>query len=130
MPQLWTETFVSQYFWFMVILITLYYIIATKIIPIVANVIKIRQVTEITKAETEVITNEKTIELFNSNSKSENLINLIMPNWETIQNEWLTTMPENNNIYWVETAISEETKEELEIQEENDLTLEEFLKSE
>lgn len=43
MPQLWTETMVSQYFWLITILFTLYIIVATKIIPQIAYAMKSRQ---------------------------------------------------------------------------------------
>lgn len=43
MPQLWTETFVTQYFWLVAILLGFYFIASTKIIPQIANTLKIRR---------------------------------------------------------------------------------------
>ena len=40
MPQLWTETFISQYFWLLLILLTFYYFMATKVIPVIADAMK------------------------------------------------------------------------------------------
>jgi len=46
MPQLATETIVTQYFWLIVILFGFYYIAVTKVIPHIANAFKIRRVLE------------------------------------------------------------------------------------
>ncbi len=43
MPQLWTETMVSQYFWLVTIFFILYIINATRIIPQIAYAIKSRR---------------------------------------------------------------------------------------
>ena len=43
MPQLWTETMVSQYFWLTFIFFTLYIINATRIIPQIAFALKSRR---------------------------------------------------------------------------------------
>jgi hypothetical protein len=42
MPQLAIETFVSQYFWFIVILVTFYFIAITQVIPRIAEIFKTR----------------------------------------------------------------------------------------
>ena len=42
MPQLCFETFVSQYFWLVLTLFTLYYIIVTKLLPLISNSFKAR----------------------------------------------------------------------------------------
>jgi len=47
MPQLWTETFVTQYFWLVVIILGFYYIAITEIIPQIAFTLKIRKELEI-----------------------------------------------------------------------------------
>ena len=129
MPQLWTETFVTQYFWFIFILLVFYFFIATKFIPNVANTLKARQINENTEIKSENVTNTKTSDLFNQNIKQEHNILLSLPNWETIQNEWLLTKPEENNQYWIESTLTNESKEQLNIVEEEELSLEEFLKS-
>jgi len=51
MPQLWIETFVSQYFWLLAILLTFYVFISTKVIPTISNTLKLRQVTETNENE-------------------------------------------------------------------------------
>jgi len=43
MPQLWTETFVTQYFWLVVILFGFYYLAVTEIIPQIAFTLKTRK---------------------------------------------------------------------------------------
>lgn len=43
MPQLWTETIVTQYFWLFVILFAFYYLAVTIYIPQIANTIKARK---------------------------------------------------------------------------------------
>lgn len=132
MPQLWTETYVAQYIWFIIILLIFYFFVATKVIPSIANAIKIRQVSETTEKQLEVTQDTTTniINLFNNNSKQEHSLNQNMPNWDIIQNEWLLTTPENNNIYWIETTISEDSKQQLITEEDSELSLEEFLKHE
>jgi hypothetical protein len=43
MPQLWTETAVSQYFWLVAIFFTLYIITATQILPQISYAMKSRK---------------------------------------------------------------------------------------
>lgn len=43
MPQLKIETFVTQYFWLIVILLGFYYVLVTVIIPRISEVIKTRK---------------------------------------------------------------------------------------
>ena len=43
MPQLWIETWVSQYFWLLVILFLLHYYMANIAIPAIATLFKIRK---------------------------------------------------------------------------------------
>ena len=132
MPQLWTETFISQYFWLLFILLTFYYFIATKVIPIIAEALKARQITDSTEKLLEKISfiNDKSIKLFNLTSKQDYEIKLLTPNWEIIQTEWLSTNPENDNLYWIETKLTEEGKLQLETEEDSELTLDEFLQTE
>lgn len=132
MPQLWTETFVSQYFWLLLILLTFYYFIATKVIPTIADAIKARQIADTTEKKVETIdfVNDKSISLFNLTSKQDYVVPLTTTNWDVIQTEWLSTNPENDNIYWIDTNLSEESKVQLEIEEDSELTLEEFLQTE
>lgn len=46
MPQLWTETIVTQYFWLVVILFGFYYIAVTQLIPQIAYTLKTRKALE------------------------------------------------------------------------------------
>ena len=132
MPQLWTETFISQYFWLLLILLTFYYFMATKVIPVIADAMKARQITDTTEKNIETVdfVNDKSISLFNLTSKQDYEIKLTAPNWDIIQTEWLSTNPENDNIYWIDTNLSEESKIQLDIEEDSELTLEEFLQTE
>lgn len=127
MPQLWIETFVSQYFWLLTILFTFYYFIATKVIPTIANSIKARQTTDSLETKTEETSdiNNKTNNLFMVNNKLNIALSTI--NLDLVQNEWLATSPETNNTYWTEINLISSLSNEIE--EENE-TLEEFLKSE
>lgn len=43
MPQLWIETWVSQYFWLLVILVLFHIYMVNKVIPAIATIIKIRK---------------------------------------------------------------------------------------
>jgi hypothetical protein len=45
MPQLSIETFVTQYFWLVVLMLVLYYINVTIIIPRISLIIKSREIT-------------------------------------------------------------------------------------
>jgi len=132
MPQLWIETFVSQYFWLLLILFTFYYFITTKVIPTISETIKTRQISENKelKLDTNLIIDDKATNLFNTNSKYDHNIQLITSNFDEIQEEWLSTSPEMDNTYWIDTNISEEGQEQLNIEEINELSLEDFIKSE
>jgi predicted hydrolase (HD superfamily) len=46
MPQLTFETFISQYFWLLVIIGVIYYLLVTKFLPSISEVIKARKVLE------------------------------------------------------------------------------------
>lgn len=132
MPQLWTETFVSQYFWLMLILLTFYFFISTKVIPTISDAIKARQITEVTEKSIDNFTfvNDKSINLFNITTKQTLNTIILTTNWDNVQLEWLSTNPENNPSYSIETILTEESKNQLEYEEEIELTLEEFIQSE
>lgn len=51
MPQLWTETYVSQYFWLIIILGTFNYFFVNKIVPAIARNIKARKKTGVITLE-------------------------------------------------------------------------------
>lgn len=129
MPQLWTETFVTQYFWLLAILFTFYFFIATKVIPTIAEAIKARQLTEETTKVQEEKAEDKALNIFSSLSTSE--INKgAQFNWDSIQAEWLTTTPEENREYWVNSTMSEEALLYASFEETTEETLENFLKEE
>ena len=64
MPQLWTETFVTQYFWLVVIILGFYYIAITEIIPQIAFTLKIRKELEVSSNNTKL--NKDSLTSFNS----------------------------------------------------------------
>lgn len=75
MPQLSIETFVSQYFWFIVILLAFYYFAITKVIPKLSIIIKTRNKTSQISQDNTVVTSidsskANTVYL-NSNCKKE-----------------------------------------------------------
>lgn len=43
MPQLWIETWVTQYFWLLVILFFFHFFMVNKVIPSIASILKIRK---------------------------------------------------------------------------------------
>lgn len=43
MPQLWIETWVSQYFWLLVVLVFFHYFMVNNVIPTIATIFKIRK---------------------------------------------------------------------------------------
>ena len=47
MPQLSIETFVSQYFWLVLIFFTLYFLMVTKFIPLISETLKARNTLDI-----------------------------------------------------------------------------------
>jgi len=129
MPQLWTETFVSQYFWLLVILFSFYYFISSKVIPTISETLKARQIVE-NKETIETVQNESTnTEIFSIN-KTNIFVTESTVSLENTQQEWLQSKPEDNNAYWIDSSITSETVSTLEDTDENDQTLEEFLKSE
>jgi len=130
MPQLWIETFVTQYFWLLLILFSFYYFITTQVIPVISETIKARQISDNKDIKTEEIINEKAINLFNNSSKSNIKTDLIVTNWDSVQNDWLSTSPELDTSFITDVQLSEETRLLLNEIEENEITLEEFLNSE
>lgn len=43
MPQLWIETWVTQYFWLLVVLFFFHFFMVNKVIPSIASILKIRK---------------------------------------------------------------------------------------
>lgn len=43
MPQLWIETWVTQYFWLLVIMFFFHFYMVNKVIPSIATILKIRK---------------------------------------------------------------------------------------
>jgi len=130
MPQLWIETFVTQYFWLLLILFSFYYFITTQVIPNISETIKARQISDNKDIKIEEVANEKAINLFNNSSKSNLKTDLVITNWDSVQNDWLSTSPELDASFITDIQLSEETRLLLNEIEENEITLEEFLNSE
>ena len=51
MPQLWVETYVSQFFWLLVILFSFHYFITIFVLPKIAAALKIRKKAEVSESE-------------------------------------------------------------------------------
>lgn len=62
MPQLAIETFVSQYFWLLVFLITFHYITSNVVIPNVVTTLRARKVSASESSETEASESESLVE--------------------------------------------------------------------
>ena len=77
MPQLSIETFVSQYFWFIVILLAFYYFAITKVIPKLSIILKTRNKTSLISQDNSVVSSidsSKASTVFlNSNLKTDSL---------------------------------------------------------
>ncbi len=68
MPQLWTETFVTQYFWLVAIILGFYYLAVTEIIPQIAFTLK-------TRKELEIDSKKTNSNVTNKESNTNNVIN-------------------------------------------------------
>jgi hypothetical protein len=55
MPQLWIETWVGQYFWFLIILFIFHFFMVNKVIPTIATILKIRKVLGSKEEKSEVV---------------------------------------------------------------------------
>ncbi len=95
MPQLWTETIVTQYFWLVAILLGFYYIAVTQIIPQIAYTIKTRRELE---TASNVVAKETTspseINISNSKSLISNL--LAIPSEMSVKSKDLDSVVQNN----------------------------------
>jgi len=129
MPQLWTETFVSQYSWLLIILLTFYYFVTTTVIPKISETIKARQVQEATEGGIATDKKDNSGALFND-VKQKTDASVDQLNFEVIQNDWLNAKPEDNAEYWASITANEEAEDELNNYEEDSLSLEEFVKDE
>jgi len=76
MPQLWIETWVTQYFWLIVILFFFHFYMANKVIPSIATILKIRKnltsTTSSINTTTEITKEFKILLPTPSNSKAQN----------------------------------------------------------
>ena len=69
MPQLWTETFVTQYFWLVAIILVFYYLAVTEIIPQIAFTLKTRKELEIDSKKTNSnLTNKESNNVINNST--------------------------------------------------------------
>lgn len=90
MPQLWTETFVTQYSWLLINFIIVYFFIKTYLIPFLSTAFKARNYPKISSvATTEEKKDDINYQITLINEKS-----LISSN-DKFYNEWSN---ENNNI--------------------------------
>jgi hypothetical protein len=62
MPQLAIETFVSQYFWLLVFLVTFHYVTSNVVIPNVVTTLRARKVVASDSEETEASESESLVE--------------------------------------------------------------------
>ena len=62
MPQLAIETFVSQYFWLLTILMTFHFIVSNSVIPNVVTTLRARKVVASDSEETEASESESLVE--------------------------------------------------------------------
>jgi hypothetical protein len=62
MPQLAIETFVSQYFWLLVFLVTFHYVTSNVVIPNVVTTLRARKVVASDSEETEASESERLVE--------------------------------------------------------------------
>lgn len=114
MPQLWTETFVSQYFWLIATFLTLYVFVYTVLIPNIAIAIKTRN-----NPVGELLSLDKVEEENAINSNIQASVKLSISsntNLDDSTNAWLSLKPETDKTYWLqeEVASSEIENEYLE----------------
>ena len=100
MPQLWTETLVTQYFWLVLILLGFYYLAVTTFIPQIAFTLKARKVldSEIDSNSTGLSTDPL---LGSTKSLLSNILTPKLPSTKATSTDVLS-----NNIYSVRTNWS------------------------
>lgn len=104
MPQLWTETFITQYFWLLASFLTLYIFVYTVLIPNISIAIKSRN-----NPIGALLSIDKTEENTTINIGAVNLIELQAKEMkDDVTESWLTLNPETDKTYWqTESAVSE-----------------------
>jgi len=70
MPQLSIETFVTQYFWLLVVFFTLFILSSLYIMPKISEIKKTRKLLENVEKEDLVINSQKSVSLLNSHKCS------------------------------------------------------------
>lgn len=110
MPQLWTETIVTQYFWLIVILLGFYYVAVTKLIPQIAFTLKARRILESAGSDSKitgtVLIDNKDSLLGNTKSL---LSSVLTPKLPTIKVNTTDTLVSNINSVrtnWINKHIS------------------------
>jgi len=100
MPQLWTETIVTQYFWLVVVLFGFYYLAVTQIIPQIAFTLKTRKELETNSQNLNVTTNKNTSSENNTKSLLSNILTpLATPAGKTGESKETAQLKSNiNNI--------------------------------
>lgn len=92
MPQLALETFVSQYFWLLVIFFSFYFISITTVIPRISTLMKSREKISGSTATEETVKSEKSIEDFDGTFQvvKESAYGLKEgTNWKNYLGKWL-----------------------------------------
>ncbi len=75
MPQLWIETWVTQYFWLLVILFFFHFFMVNKVIPSIASILKIRKQLS-SNSNNEIIQNNNKIMDIKISSVSESSVTI------------------------------------------------------
>jgi len=104
MPQLWVETFVSQYFWLLLSFLTLYIFVYNYLLPNISLAYKARTIQQETKTELKELDNE---DLLSKNMVSQNLKYELNKDIDNLNSFWVNTNPENSIDTSIETKLLE-----------------------
>lgn len=99
MPQLSIETFVSQYFWLILIFLIFYYVIITQILPNIAKILKTRNKAESTGPELETAKLKDDVKISLKNYKIaylNELNNNVISEIEKAKTNWINKNVRNN----------------------------------
>ena len=91
MPQLWTETIVTQYFWLIVILFGFYYFAVVKFIPQIAYTLKARRILEAAGVESKLVLSRSNNNLSSSSEQKSPrslLSSILAPKLPAIKSEF------------------------------------------
>ncbi len=103
MPQLWVETFVTQYFWLIACFLTLYVFIYTELIPNISIAIKTRN-----NPLNNTVNLEASEEVNNLNGNVQTIYDIKYSEAKDLAtNEWLNSTPEADQAYWQQETESD-----------------------